>query len=119
MKLKIISLAALISFSVAIPFSAAAQKQNGVSIKRVSSKSKTATGVRKNVRAMPASINMATLLINDVVSVGPVYGDSRSKTFYWPDCKKFDKVPMKNREIFGNDEEAEQAGYKPARDCRR
>jgi hypothetical protein len=126
MKRRVISLAALIGFCVSIPISEPAMGQTGksVSARRVSTKPNRAATPRRNLRAArattnAASINMATLLLNDTVSVGPVHADSRSKTFYWPDCPKFDKIPLRNRQVFGNDEDAEQAGYKPARDCKR
>lgn len=48
---------------------------------------------------------------------GPVRGDTHTKTFYWPACPDYEKVPVERRTIFGTGEEAEKAGYKPAKNC--
>jgi hypothetical protein len=61
----------------------------------------------------------AKQILNKSISVGPVYGDTRSKIFYWSDCPKFGKIKVKNRRIFGDNEEAIKAGFKPAKDCKK
>ena len=107
---KLIALFALMSFAIVTILFQPAMGQNR---NRPANNLRTATS-----KLVAAPVNMATLLTNDLVSVGPVHADRRKKTFYWPGCPRFEKVPLKDREIFGDDEEAERAGYKPAKDCK-
>ena len=46
-----------------------------------------------------------------------VIGDKRSKLYYPNDCDEVDKVPEVNRVTFKDKDEAEKAGYKPAKGC--
>lgn len=48
---------------------------------------------------------------------GPVRGDTHTRIFYWPACPDYEKVPVERRTVFGTGEEAEKAGYKPAKNC--
>ncbi len=61
----------------------------------------------------------AKQIVNNSVTVGPVHADTRSKIFYWSECPKFAKIKLKNRRIFGDNEEAIKAGFKPAKDCQK
>lgn len=61
----------------------------------------------------------AKQILNKSITVGPVHADTRSKIFYWSECPKFAKIKLKNRRIFGDNEEAIKAGFKPAKDCKK
>jgi endonuclease YncB( thermonuclease family) len=49
--------------------------------------------------------------------VGPVIGNRRSKVYHWAGCPDYDKVAAQNRVAFPSRADAEQAGYRPARNC--
>ena len=49
--------------------------------------------------------------------VGPVIGNRRSKVYHWAGCPDYDKVAAQNRVAFQSRADAEQAGYRPARNC--
>jgi len=46
-----------------------------------------------------------------------VIGDQRTKFYYPSDCSEREKVPEASRVTFKDKDEAEKAGYKPAKDC--
>ncbi len=46
-----------------------------------------------------------------------VIGDQRTKFYYPSDCSERAKVPEASRITFKDKDEAEKAGYKPAKDC--
>jgi len=46
-----------------------------------------------------------------------VTGDKISKLYYPADCEAAENIPVQNRAVFKNKEEAEQAGYKLAKGC--
>ena len=46
-----------------------------------------------------------------------VTGDTTSKLYYSADCAAAENIPVQNRAVFKNKEEAEKAGYKLAKDC--
>jgi hypothetical protein len=46
-----------------------------------------------------------------------VTGDIISKLYYPADCETSESIPVQNRTIFKDKEEAEKAGYKLAKDC--
>ncbi|HVS80623.1 MAG TPA: hypothetical protein VHE60_02710 [Pyrinomonadaceae bacterium] len=46
-----------------------------------------------------------------------VIGDQRTKLYYPSDCSERGKVPEASRVTFKDKDEAEKAGYKPAKDC--
>jgi hypothetical protein len=46
-----------------------------------------------------------------------VIGDQRTKLYYPADCSAREKVPEASRVTFKDKDEAEKAGYKPAKDC--
>ncbi len=46
-----------------------------------------------------------------------VTGDKISKLYYPVDCEAAENIPVQNRAVFKNKEEAENAGYKLAKDC--
>ena len=48
----------------------------------------------------------------------PVIGNRRSNVYHWPGCPDYDKVSTQNRVTFPSCEAAEQAGYRPAGNCR-
>ena len=49
--------------------------------------------------------------------VGPVIGNRRSKVYHWSGCPDYDNVAAQNRVAFQSRADAEQAGYRPARNC--
>ncbi|MFZ0887347.1 MAG: Ada metal-binding domain-containing protein [Candidatus Binataceae bacterium] len=49
--------------------------------------------------------------------VGPVVGNRRSHIYPWPGCPYYDAVAPRNRVPFPGAQAAEQAGYRPARNC--
>jgi hypothetical protein len=117
MKIVNILAIALLSLIITAPASAAGQGSKNVS-KQKASNSKRAANIQAGVRAGTDPKSLARLVMSDTVSVGPVHADKSKKVFYWPGCSKFEKVSLKDRLIFGDDEEAEKSGYKPAGDCR-
>jgi len=46
-----------------------------------------------------------------------VTGNKSSKLYYSADCEAADKIPAQSRIVFKDKDEAEKAGYKPAKDC--
>jgi hypothetical protein len=48
----------------------------------------------------------------------PIIGNRRSKVYPWSGCPDYDKVSSQNRVTFSSRESAEQAGYRPAGNCR-
>jgi endonuclease YncB( thermonuclease family) len=48
---------------------------------------------------------------------GAVIGNKRSKVYHEPACPDYEKVAPQNRVAFQSREEAEQAGYRRARNC--
>lgn len=46
-----------------------------------------------------------------------VTGDKTSKLYYPADCESAENIPIQNRVVFKDKDEAEKAGYKPAKDC--
>jgi len=46
-----------------------------------------------------------------------VTGDKASKLYYPGGCEAAENIPVQNRAVFKNKEEAENAGYKLAKDC--
>jgi hypothetical protein len=49
---------------------------------------------------------------------GSIIGNQKSQIYHWPGCPDYDKVSGKNRVTFPSREAAEQAGYRPAGNCR-
>ena len=47
-----------------------------------------------------------------------IIGNRRSKVYHWPGCPDYEKVSQQNRVVFPSREAAEQAGYRPAGNCR-
>ncbi len=48
---------------------------------------------------------------------GAVRGNRRSHIYHWPGCADYENIAPHNRVPFGSREEAEQAGYRAARNC--
>lgn len=48
---------------------------------------------------------------------GPIIGNRRSKIFHRPTCPNYTDVSPNNRVLFQSSEEAEEAGYRAARNC--
>jgi hypothetical protein len=105
---------ALLSLTIMSQLSAPAMGQGSKHSPKPQARTKQVTKIK--VGTDPK--DLARFIVNDVVSVGPIHADRSKKVFYWPGCPKFDSVSLKNKVIFGDDEEAERAGYKPAKDCR-
>jgi endonuclease YncB( thermonuclease family) len=49
---------------------------------------------------------------------GPIVANKKSKVYHWPGCPDYDTVSGKHRVVFPSREDAEHAGYRPARNCR-
>jgi endonuclease YncB( thermonuclease family) len=47
----------------------------------------------------------------------PIVGNQKSKVYHWPGCPDYDTVSARNRVTFPSRAAAEQAGYRPARNC--
>lgn len=47
-----------------------------------------------------------------------IRGNRRSRIYHWPGCPNYDDIAPHNRIPFRSREEAERAGYRPARNCR-
>jgi hypothetical protein len=74
---------------------------------------------KQAVKTNSSQEDPAKQILNKSITVGPIHADTRSKIFYWSECPKFGKIKIKNRRIFGDNEEALKAGFKPAKDCRK
>ncbi len=48
---------------------------------------------------------------------GPIRGNRRSGIYHWPGCPNYDDIAMHNRVPFASRAEAEQAGFRAARNC--
>ena len=48
---------------------------------------------------------------------GPVVGNRRTHIYEWPGCPYYDAISSSNRVPFVTAQAAEQAGYRPARNC--
>jgi endonuclease YncB( thermonuclease family) len=48
---------------------------------------------------------------------GNIIGNRRNRVYHWPGCPDYDKIAPHNREFFNSRDEAERAGYRPARNC--
>jgi endonuclease YncB( thermonuclease family) len=47
-----------------------------------------------------------------------IRGNRRSMIYHWPGCPNYDDIAMHNRVLFSSRLEAEQTGYRAARNCR-
>ena len=52
-----------------------------------------------------------------IPTVEAIRGNRRSKIYHWPGCPNYDDIAPHNRVPFRSREEAEQAGYRAARNC--
>jgi Tfp pilus assembly protein FimT len=96
---------------------AAQQNQNVPPKKLIRNKAKRTVKARSLRRTQARKDNQDARSASKVVSKGPIQANDRTHIYYWPTCPDFNKVPLKNRVIFGTSEEAEKAGYKAARNC--
>lgn len=46
-----------------------------------------------------------------------IFGNKNSFIYHWAGCPGFTKIGEKNRVVFNSTEEAEEAGYRPAKNC--
>ena len=53
-----------------------------------------------------------------VADDGNIRGNRRSMIYHWPGCPNYDDIAPHNRVPFTTRQEAEQAGYRAARNCR-
>jgi phosphatidylserine/phosphatidylglycerophosphate/cardiolipin synthase-like enzyme len=49
---------------------------------------------------------------------GPVIGNRRTRIYQWPGCPYYNRISFRDRVEFASTEQAEQSGYRPARNCR-
>jgi endonuclease YncB( thermonuclease family) len=52
-----------------------------------------------------------------VAQEGTIRGNRRSMIYHWPGCPNYDDIAMHNRVSFNTRAEAEQAGFRAARNC--
>jgi endonuclease YncB( thermonuclease family) len=52
-----------------------------------------------------------------VAAGGPIIGNRNSHIYHWPGCPSYDMIAPHNRVLFSSKEEAEQAGFRAARNC--
>ena len=55
--------------------------------------------------------------LTPVSQEGPIRGNRRSMIYHWPGCPNYDDIAMHNRVPFKTRAEAEQAGFRAARNC--
>jgi hypothetical protein len=48
----------------------------------------------------------------------PIRGNRNSKIYHWRGCPNYDDIKESNRVEFASADEAEQAGFRPAKNCR-
>src|SRR5262245_7663301 len=75
---------------------------------------------RKGQRESPhAAAPAASTASSSVGSPGDtIIGNQKSKVYHWPGCPDYGKVSAQHRVTFPSREAAEQAGYRPAGNCR-
>jgi micrococcal nuclease len=71
---------------------------------------------RKGHRASSKAASASAAAVSP--TTGPFIGNRTSKVYHWPGCPDYDKVSEKNRVALPSREAAEQAGYRPAGNCR-
>lgn len=49
---------------------------------------------------------------------GPIVGNRRTRIYQWPGCPYYNRISFRDRVEFANAEQAQQSGYRPARNCR-
>ena len=49
---------------------------------------------------------------------GPIIGNRRTSIYQWPGCPYYGRISIRDRVEFPNAQAAEQAGYRPAKNCR-
>ena len=54
----------------------------------------------------------------DCYTSGPVRGNRHSHVYHWPGCPYYEAISRYNRVDFPSAQAAEEAGYRPARNCR-
>ena len=101
---------------IATTVMALGQQPKHLNPKQVAHVAKQRDGVSSIKKPISPS-NLSKLIASDSVSVGPVYADTKTKVFYWPECPKFNRIALKDRRIFGDDDEAKNAGFRPAKNC--
>jgi len=74
---------------------------------------------RRGDRA-PVQVDVPAASVTPVTPApgGPIIGNRQSKVYHWSGCPDYDHVSAKNRVAFQSRADAEQAGYRPARNCR-
>lgn len=54
----------------------------------------------------------------EVNAAGAVLGNRRSGIYHWPGCPNYSDISADNRVAFSTREDAERAGYRPAKNCK-
>lgn len=71
-----------------------------------------------NARAPVSNSNTGRLQPNLAsAESGLIRGNRRSMIYHWPGCPNYDDIALHNRVLFNSREEAEEAGYRAARNC--
>jgi hypothetical protein len=66
---------------------------------------------RKNKNWIPVGPRLTVMI------TGPIIGNSASKIYHLINCPDYSKVADRNRVTFKTESEAQQAGYRKARNC--
>jgi endonuclease YncB( thermonuclease family) len=62
--------------------------------------------------------NHSALPVATTEGEGSIRGNKHSKIYHWPGCPNYDDIAPNNRVTFRTREEAEKAGFRPAKNCR-
>lgn len=75
---------------------------------------------RQGKASLETSENQSSTIIRSPDSQNNklIRGNRRSMIYHWPGCPNYDDIAMHNRVLFRSAVEAEQAGYRAARNCR-
>jgi endonuclease YncB( thermonuclease family) len=76
-----------------------------------------ADGTSKALSRAPPSLGIADLDPGLSSSPYPIIGNLKSRIYHRPDCPNYSQVGLKNRKIFNSEVEAQEAGYRVARNC--
>jgi endonuclease YncB( thermonuclease family) len=74
--------------------------------------------ISDDAKPSPTSSNTTPTSSNNAGQIsGLIRGNKNSMIYHWPGCPNYDDIAPHNRVPFQTREEAERAGYRPARNC--
>jgi phosphatidylserine/phosphatidylglycerophosphate/cardiolipin synthase-like enzyme len=53
-----------------------------------------------------------------LAAAGPIIGNRRTRIYQWPGCPYYNRISFRDRVEFATANQAQQSGYRPARNCR-